>query len=80
MLRKTTGGVVSYEVNPETVEVKSATDTIASHAWRGDVWQASLPHIGGMTYRVEYKGIVDHLSHLTGCSALRKMCIRDRSC
>lgn len=35
MLRKTTGGVVSYEVNPETVEVKSATDTIASHAWRG---------------------------------------------
>lgn len=35
MLRKTMGGVVSYEVNPETVEVKSATDTIASHAWRG---------------------------------------------
>ena len=35
VLRKTTGGVVSYEVNPETVEVKSATDTIASHAWRG---------------------------------------------
>ena len=35
MLRKTTGGVVSYEVNPENVEVKSATDTIASHAWRG---------------------------------------------
>lgn len=35
MLRKTTGGVVSYEVNPETVEVKSATDTIASQAWRG---------------------------------------------
>lgn len=35
MLHKTTGGVVSYEVNPETVEVKSATDTIASHAWRG---------------------------------------------
>lgn len=35
MLRKTTEGVVSYEVNPETVEVKSATDTIASHAWRG---------------------------------------------
>ena len=35
MLRKTTGGVVSYEVNPETVEVKSATDTIASHAWHG---------------------------------------------
>lgn len=35
MLRKTTGGVVSYEVNPETVEVKSATDTIACHAWRG---------------------------------------------
>lgn len=35
MLRKSTGGVVSYEVNPETVEVKSATDTIASHAWRG---------------------------------------------
>lgn len=35
MLRKTTGGVVSYEVNPETVEVKSSTDTIASHAWRG---------------------------------------------
>ena len=35
MLRKTTGGVVSYEVNPETMEVKSATDTIASHAWRG---------------------------------------------
>lgn len=35
MLRKTTGGVVSYEVNPETVEVKSDTDTIASHAWRG---------------------------------------------
>lgn len=35
VLRKTTGGVLSYEVNPETVEVKSATDTIASHAWRG---------------------------------------------
>lgn len=35
VLRKTTGGVVSYEVNPETVEVKSATDTIASQAWRG---------------------------------------------
>lgn len=35
VLRKTTGGVVSYEVNPETVEVKSATDTIASHVWRG---------------------------------------------
>lgn len=35
MLRKTTGDVVSYKVNPETVEVKSATDTIASHAWRG---------------------------------------------
>lgn len=35
MLHKTMGGVVSYEVNPETVEVKSATDTIASHAWRG---------------------------------------------
>lgn len=35
VLRKTTGGVLSYEVNPETVEVKSATDTIASQAWRG---------------------------------------------
>lgn len=35
VLRKTTGGVLSYEVNPENVEVKSATDTIASHAWRG---------------------------------------------
>ena len=35
VLRKTSGGVVNYEINPETVEVSSATDTIASKAWRG---------------------------------------------
>lgn len=35
VLRKTTGGVASYEINPDTVEVGSATDTIASKAWRG---------------------------------------------